>query len=144
MQKKVDLQEWLRLFEQNEKSVFCCDFNARAWWGNDPANQQGEKFDEALVSSSRVCINDETVTIVAGQEGHTDSAIHLALVSPTLVAQSRRNILGHYSSYHFPCIILIEKHRTWEHVAKTHAIEYDTNGQGTVSKIIQNKAKPLV
>lgn len=82
------------------------------------------------MSSNLVCVNDGRVV---GQEGHTDSVIDLAHVSPTLVAQSRRNVLGHYGSVHFHCIILIEKKkiRTREHVEKIHAFLHTTNWQDT-------------
>lgn len=83
------------------------------------------------------------MTRVAGQEGNTDSIIHLALVSPTIVAQSRWDVLGNHSWYRFPCIILIKKYRTWKHVEKTRAIEYVINWQDTISKI-KHKVKPLV
>lgn len=76
---------------------------------------------------------------MAKQVCHSAGVIDLALVSPTLAAWSRWNKLGHHGSDHYPCTIMIKKHRVWGHIQKRPLFQYDTNGHDIVSKIRRKK-----
>ena len=77
--------QWGALGEIGESlpgvTLFCGDFNARGSdWGNTVTNPQGIALESALDKTSLACLNNGSMARFASKEGHTDSAINLALI----------------------------------------------------------------
>ena len=124
------------------KFMFCGDFNARGRaWGNTITKPQGEALEDYLISSQLICINDNTCTRLAKQEGHTDSVIDLALVSPELVSLLKWKVLTCHGSDHLPCSILLKRKQCGGRRRKADAFVY-AKSEDVVGRLRSNVRRP--
>ena len=139
---KVSAQMWMCLNEimlTESNVVFCGDFNAKSrMWGNKSTNKQGEELEDALVSMDLICLNDGRITRMATRQGDEDSAIDLALAASALASDCRWNVLGHYGSDHYPCLVLVKKDRIMKPRTNFHIHPQNIAGQGIHRKICHN------
>lgn len=87
--------------------VFCGDFNKVDGAKFSPSS----KREDALVSSSLLCLNEGQVTRLASRPGYSAGDIHLALVWPSQAKGRRWQAMGHYGSDHLRRTILFKKQK---------------------------------
>ena len=109
----MTVDQWSALAELEESlpgvTLLCGDFNARgSEWGNAITNPQGTALENALDQTTLACLNNGSMTRFANQEGHTDSATDLALVSVAALDDCtlyiEHNALSWQRSYTLPDI----------------------------------------
>ena len=62
--------------------------------------------------TSLVCLNSGSMTRFANQEGHSDSAIDLTLVSVTICDDCMLETLECHGSDHVPCLSMVRRKRS--------------------------------
>jgi ribonuclease HI len=140
-------EHWNALGELEESlpgtTMFCGDFNARGReWGNVITNPQGTALEDALDKTSLVCLNSGSMTRFANQEGHSDSAIDLTLVSVTICDDCMWETLECHGSDHVPCLSMVRRKRSQVKKKVKRAFTYSTDESDIVSKLRQ-KALPV-
>ena len=138
---------WSTLAELEESlpgtTLLCGDFNARgSEWGNTVTNPQGTALENALDKTSLVCLNDGSMTRFANQEGHTDGAIDLALVSVAASDDCTWETLQSHGSDHVPCLTKVRRKLCRRKRKVKRAFTYDTEENDVISKL-RKKARPV-
>ena len=139
-------EDWLVLDDMQEalpgKMLICGDFNARgSEWGNTITNPQGIALEDALDSCNLICLNDGSVTRLAQREGDSDSAIDLALVTPSIVPSSSWFAMGSLGSDHLPCGVHVRRHSERQARKAPRVFSYDIKSEDPVSRL-RKKARP--
>ena len=138
--------DWLVLDDIQEampgRLLFCGDFNARGnEWGNTITNPQGIALEDALDSCNLVFLNDGSMTRLAQRNGESDSAIDLALVTPSLVPSSDWFVMSNLGSDHLPFGVHVRRQNEQEAKKSPRVFTYDIKSDDPVSRL-RKKARP--
>ena len=143
----MTVDQWSALAELEESlpgvTLLCGDFNARgSEWGNAITNPQGTALENALDQTTLACLNNGSMTRFANQEGHTDSAIDLSLVSVAALDDCTWSTMPCHGSDHVPCLTLVRRRQSRVKRRVKRAFTYATDEDDIITRL-RKKAVPV-